>query len=95
MVGALSQKVGAAADKAVEPIYVSEVVDSTMDPTFRHIDWSACGPGVLRLGTLTVRVWARSDTGAGWRQLLELALSLRELHYLGKSVGGKFSRPMS
>ncbi|RMY08151.1 hypothetical protein D0867_09120 [Hortaea werneckii] len=69
-----------------EPVYVSEVVDSTMDPTFRHIDWSTCGPGVLRLGTLTVRVWARSDTLAGWRQLLELALCLRELHYLGKSL---------
>ncbi|RMY46698.1 hypothetical protein D0863_15794 [Hortaea werneckii] len=69
-----------------EPVYVSEVVDSTMDPTFRHIDWSACGPGVLRLDTLTVRVWARSDNLAGWRQLLELALCLRELHYLGKSL---------
>ncbi|RMX82597.1 hypothetical protein D0869_05940 [Hortaea werneckii] len=69
-----------------EPVYVSEVVDSTMDPTFRHIDWSACGPGVLRLGTLTVRVWARSDNLAGWKQLLELALCLRELHYLGKSL---------
>ncbi|KAI7208829.1 hypothetical protein KC333_g8976 [Hortaea werneckii] len=69
-----------------EPVYVSEVVDGTMDPTFRHIDWSACGPGVLRLGTLTVRVWARSDNLAGWKQLLELALCLRELHYLGKSL---------
>ncbi|KAI7547606.1 hypothetical protein KC331_g4920 [Hortaea werneckii] len=69
-----------------EPVYVSEVVDSTMDPTFRHIDWSACGPGVLRLGTLTVRIWARSDNLAGWKQLLELALCLRELHYLGKSL---------
>ncbi|RMY67111.1 hypothetical protein D0863_08012 [Hortaea werneckii] len=73
-------------DGVEEPVYVSEVVDSTMDPTFRHIDWSACGPGVLRLGTLTVRVWARSDNLAGWRQLLELALCLRELHYLGKSL---------
>lgn len=95
MVGALSRKVGTAADKPVEPVYVSEVVDSTMDPTFRHIDWSACGPGVLRLDTLTVRVWARSDNLAGWKQLLELALCLRELHYLGKSVGRKSSRPMS
>ncbi|KAI7653454.1 hypothetical protein KC319_g10499, partial [Hortaea werneckii] len=73
-------------DGVEEPVYVSEVVDSTMDPTFCHIDWSACGPGVLRLGTLTVRVWARSDNLAGWRQLLELALCLRELHYLGKSL---------
>ncbi|KAI6988072.1 hypothetical protein KC360_g7617 [Hortaea werneckii] len=73
-------------DGVEEPVYVSEVVDSTMDPTFRHIDWSACGPGVLRLDTLTVRVWARSDSGAGWRQLLDLALYLRELHYLGKSL---------
>ncbi|KAI7242521.1 hypothetical protein KC340_g2719 [Hortaea werneckii] len=74
------------AEGVEEPIYVSEVVDSTMDPTFRHIDWSACGPGVLRLDTLTVRVWARCDNLAGWKQLLELALCLRELHYLGKSL---------
>ncbi|KAI7033413.1 hypothetical protein KC327_g6242 [Hortaea werneckii] len=73
-------------DGVEEPVYVSEIVDSTMDPTFRHIDWSACGPGLLRLDALTVRVWARSDTLAGWRQLLELALCLRELHYLGKSL---------
>ncbi|KAF2216217.1 hypothetical protein CERZMDRAFT_109167 [Cercospora zeae-maydis SCOH1-5] len=29
-----------------EPVYVSEVVEQTMNPTFRHIDWTSCAPGL-------------------------------------------------
>lgn len=57
-----------------------------MNPTFRHIDWSACAPAITRLDAVTVRVWAKSVSGPHWTQLLDLPLALHSLHYLGKSV---------
>ena len=57
-----------------------------MNPTFRHIDWSACGPGVTRLGHLILRFWVKSAKVTSWRQLLEIQLSLTSLQYLGKNV---------
>ncbi|TKA68478.1 hypothetical protein B0A55_08940 [Friedmanniomyces simplex] len=69
-----------------EPVYVSETGKRTMNPTFRHIDWSACGPGVTRLGQLTIRIWVKSAKVRSWRQLLELQLTLTSLQYLGKSL---------
>lgn len=57
-----------------------------MNPTFRHIDFSSCGPGITRLDRLTLRVWAKSEGRQQWRQLIELSLALSALHYLGKSV---------
>lgn len=57
-----------------------------MNPTFRHIDFSACGPAITRLSRLTLRVWAKSLKGQQWRQLLELSLALQGLQYLGRSV---------
>jgi len=57
-----------------------------MNPTFRHIDWSACGPGVTRLDHLTLRFWVKSAKVPSWRQLLEIQLSLISLQHLGKSV---------
>ena len=71
----------------VEPIYVSETVEKTMNPTFRHVDLSACGPGITRLESVTVRVWVKSaKTASTWKSLLELELDLRSLQFLGKSV---------
>ncbi|KAK4539963.1 hypothetical protein LTR36_009933 [Oleoguttula mirabilis] len=69
-----------------EPVYVSETVAQTMNPTFRHVDWAACGPGTTRCDRLTLRFWVKSSKLGGWRQLLELSLSLQSLHYLGKSL---------
>lgn len=69
-----------------EPIYISETAERTMNPTFRHIDFSACGPAIMRLDGLTLRIWAKSIKGQQWRQLLELSLALQGLQYLGKSV---------
>ncbi|KAK0264158.1 hypothetical protein B0A54_12698 [Friedmanniomyces endolithicus] len=73
-------------DGVHEPVYISETVERTMNPTFRHIDWSACGPGVTRLDHLTLRFWVKSAKVPSWRQLLEIQLSLISLQHLGKSL---------
>ncbi|KAK1808715.1 hypothetical protein LTR12_016919 [Friedmanniomyces endolithicus] len=68
------------------PVYISETVERTMNPTFRHIDWSACGPGVTRLRHLTFHFWVKSAKVPSWRQLIEIQLNLTSLQYLGKSL---------
>lgn len=69
-----------------DPIYVSEVVEHTMNPTFRSIDLDLAAPGTTRLEELTMRVWVKSTKWDSWRQLLEISLKLRELQYLCKHL---------
>lgn len=69
-----------------EPIYISETVDRTMNPTFRHIDFSRCGPSIIRLDHLIVRFWAKRAGTDQWMHLLESRLHLPSLHFLGKSL---------
>ncbi|EGP90551.1 uncharacterized protein MYCGRDRAFT_99101 [Zymoseptoria tritici IPO323] len=38
-------------DGIAEPVYVSETVEKTMNPTFRSIDWSLCGPAITSTTT--------------------------------------------
>ncbi|GAB7357921.1 hypothetical protein MBLNU230_g0088t1 [Neophaeotheca triangularis] len=69
-----------------EPVYVSEVAEKTMNPTFRDVDLALCPPGVTRLDAVTVRIWAKTSSKEQWRYLLELSISMSELHYAGKSL---------
>lgn len=62
-----------------------------MNPTFRHIDWSSCGPGVTRLEQLKLHVWVRRGREEHWRELLDLNLDMRGLQYLGRTVGLPFA----
>jgi hypothetical protein len=73
-------------DETVDPIYVSETVEKTMNPTFRRIDFEACGPGIMRSKRLMLRAWVKSMRMQGWRQLLEFDVELGGLQYLGKSA---------
>ncbi|KXT07156.1 hypothetical protein AC578_2494 [Pseudocercospora eumusae] len=68
-----------------EPVYVSEIVQRTMNPTFRRVDWSACGPDITRLDQMTLRVWA-NDGSKAWRQLLHLNMDMSALLYIGRSL---------
>lgn len=70
----------------LEPIYVSEVVQHTMNPTFRSIDLDTTAPGTTRLDQLTVRLWVKGAKWHAWRQLLDVSLNLRELQFLGKHL---------
>ena len=70
----------------LDPIYVSETVERTMNPTFRHVDFSDCGPGVTRLDKVLVKVWVHGARIEKWRLLVEVDVDLRGLQYLGRSV---------
>ncbi|KAF2718878.1 hypothetical protein K431DRAFT_273754 [Polychaeton citri CBS 116435] len=70
------------------PIYISEIVHQTMNPNFKHIDFSCIGPALARLDSVLVRFWVTGQRLGGWRQLLELSLHFQSLQFLGRSLEG-------
>ncbi|KAF2087500.1 hypothetical protein K490DRAFT_42165 [Saccharata proteae CBS 121410] len=69
-----------------DPVYISEEVGKAMNPNFRFFDLHAWGPAVTRLDTLTIKVWARTEKEQGHQFLVELTISLPDLHFVGKSL---------
>ena len=69
-----------------EPIYVSEIVEKAMNPSFRFFDLNIYGPTVTRLDELTVKYWAKTEKMQSYILLIELQLCLRSLQFIGKSV---------
>ena len=69
-----------------EPIYVSEVVEKAMNPSFRFFDLNAYGPFVSRRDELTIKYWAKTESINEYILLIELQLHLRSLQFVGKSV---------
>lgn len=69
-----------------EPIYVSEIVQKAMNPSFRFFDINAYGPFVTRCDELTIKYWAKTEKMDGYILLIELQLYLRSLQFIGKSV---------
>ena len=69
-----------------EPVYVSEVMENCMNPSFRFFDLSDLGPRVTRHDEMTLRLWTKTDKMAEYAELLNLMLSLRSLQYVGKSL---------
>ena len=70
-----------------EPIYVSEVVENSMNPGFRSFDLNIYGPGVTRQDELTIKYWAKTENMQDYTLLIELQLHLRSLQFIGKFVG--------
>lgn len=75
-----------------EAVYVSEIIEKTMDPDFRHIELDGCGPGITRAESLTVRFWTKREKTGGWSPFLDISLSLRSLQFIGRDLAA-FSHP--
>ena len=69
-----------------EPIYVSEVIEKSMNPSFRLFDLNIYGPLVTRQDELTIKFWARTETMEDYMLLVELRANLRSLHFIGKTL---------
>ncbi|KAF6238349.1 hypothetical protein HO173_003629 [Letharia columbiana] len=69
-----------------EPIYVSEVIEKAMNPSFRFFDLNVYGPAVTRLDELTVKYWAKTENMDQYVLLVELQLCFRSLQFIGKSL---------
>ena len=63
-----------------DPIYISEVVEKAMNPTFRFFDLSAFGPATTRLDTVTVKIWVKRQE---YTLLFEEEVNLQALQFIG------------
>ncbi|KAL8712107.1 MAG: hypothetical protein Q9220_003541 [cf. Caloplaca sp. 1 TL-2023] len=68
-----------------EPVYVSEVVERSMNLNFRFFDLNTYGPWVTRKDNLTVNLWARAASTSQYALILELQLNMRSLQFIGKT----------
>jgi hypothetical protein len=63
-----------------DPIYISEVVERAMNPTFRFFDLSGLGPATTRLDTVTIKLWVKRQD---FMPLIEEEVNLQSLQFLG------------
>ena len=63
-----------------DPIYISEVVEKAMNPTFRFFDLSGFGPATTRLDTLVVKIWVKRTD---FTMLVEEEVNLQSLQFIG------------
>lgn len=68
------------------PVYISELVQKAMNPSFQFFDLNSCGPTVSRMDQLTVKLWAKTAAMPDFVLLVELELSLRSLQFIGKTL---------
>lgn len=54
---------------------------------FTHIDLDGCGPGIMRMDAMLVKVFVKSERMDDYHILLEMSLNLRSLQFIGKEVG--------
>ncbi|TVY42724.1 UV radiation resistance-associated protein [Lachnellula subtilissima] len=64
-----------------EPVYISEVMEKAMNPTFRFFDLSEMGPAISRLDTITVRIWVKR---VDFVPLIEEEVNLQSLQFIGR-----------
>ncbi|KAL7274443.1 hypothetical protein RUND412_002656 [Rhizina undulata] len=83
-------RAGSAVDE--KPIYVSEVIAKSMNPTFQYFDLTLCGPAISRLDAVMVKVWIRSREEI-FRLLVEMDIQLKSLQFLGKNLEN-FAHPL-
>ena len=69
-----------------EPIYVSEVMEKSMNPSFRFFDLNTYGPAVTRQDELTIKCWTRTERAHKYILLVELRVNLRSLQFIGKTL---------
>ncbi|CCU81525.1 unnamed protein product [Blumeria hordei] len=71
----------------IDPIYISEVVEDSMNPTFRSFDLSMFGPATTRLDTVIVKVWVKRED---FVLLMEKNVCLSSLKYIGRHENHSF-----
>ncbi|ETI21702.1 hypothetical protein G647_08049 [Cladophialophora carrionii CBS 160.54] len=69
-----------------EPVYISEVIEKSMNPSFAFFDLDNTGAQISRSDECAVRVWARPSKTESYCLLVELELNLRSLQFVGRSL---------
>ena len=76
-----------------EPVYVSEIMERSMNPSFRFFDLNTNGPEVARANEVRLKLWAKTDKLEKFILLLEFELCLKSLQFIGKSLDD-FRQPL-
>jgi UV radiation resistance-associated gene protein len=76
-----------------EPVYISEVVEKSSNPTFRFFDLNTNGPQVARANEIKLKLWAKTEQIGAYVPLVELEICLRSLQFIGKSLDN-FHHPL-
>ncbi|KAJ9604203.1 hypothetical protein H2200_011037 [Cladophialophora chaetospira] len=69
-----------------DPIYISEVIERSMNPSFAFFDLESIGPQISRSDECTIRVWAKPSKSEKYCLLVELEMNLRSLQFVGRSL---------
>lgn len=69
-----------------DPIYISEVVENSMNPSFAFFDLDNCIPQVSRAEDCIVRIWAKAGNMSDYCLLIELKMNLRSLQFIGRDL---------
>ena len=80
-------------DGISEPVYISEVVERAMNPSFKGFDLNIYGPTVSRQHQATFKFWAKTPNMEEYFLLLEMSVDLRSLQYIGKTLDN-FHQPL-
>lgn len=79
-----------------DPIYVSEIVEHTMNPTFQSLSLAGCSSKIMRSDKLIIKVWIRQNQKLEFECLLEMGLEFQCLQYMGKTLDNiRYSLPQN
>ncbi|TAQ83222.1 hypothetical protein B7494_g8455 [Chlorociboria aeruginascens] len=70
-----------------DPLYISEVVEKAMNPSFRFFNLSSFSAAITRLDKITVKFWVKRQD---FVILLEEVVDLRALHFIGTLENHQF-----
>ncbi|KAF7510350.1 hypothetical protein GJ744_006846 [Endocarpon pusillum] len=76
-----------------EPVYVSEVIERSINPAFRFFDLNINGPQVARANQVRLKLWVKTDKLEKYICLLDLRICFRALQFIGKSLDN-FHQPL-
>jgi len=76
-----------------EPVYISEVMEKSMNPSFRFFDLNISGPQVAWANEVKLKLWAKTDKLDNFILLIELEITLKSLQFIGKSLDN-FHHPL-
>lgn len=69
-----------------QPLYISEVMENSMNPTFSFFDLDPSIANVARSDNFVLRVWSKNELVTDYRILVELRINLRSLQFVGRSL---------
>ncbi|KAL9622144.1 MAG: hypothetical protein Q9160_003487 [Pyrenula sp. 1 TL-2023] len=68
------------------PIYVSEAVEQSLNPSFQCFDLNGLDPRVTRSDEVTIKLWAKTTSTGDYEALVWLEANLRSLQFIGKNL---------